>query len=695
MRPVKLRLSACVAAVGCLLTWPGARADAAPSADIRGLVCITREPIPTPAGATAIPLPGGDFKTTGKNPPGWDIGGRIVIAVDAPQGKAYCRFHSPRGALRTPDISAQPGRPYLVSTWLRSAVETRATFLFTSDERNPSFFPTPLVVPSTGNQWRHLGCYCWMPVPCKTIRFVLMSAEDSSDKEPVCVGDVRMRTATEAEMATAYQSQRAQLPPRDVSPRPDDGKNLALSVAKWEGRAGIPGKPFVIWAIGSSWTHSQGDGYGLMRAIRQRFPHAPPIVYKRHAGSGTPWEFDMGWVRQFVAAEQPDLVFTYTPGTPEGLDALLAEIRRRTTADIIIPTIHFSRNSNGWYDRGPRAADVTVSRQRFDTKVPPTPAEIAEGHAKVEQVRAICRKHQAEFVENRRELAEYHLRTGVKPNDILADTVHQNLHGQVLVWESIGRHIAKPAQFNYDPQSRERRIAVAPPANTATEQVSLSGDWTSSGGAVHSSAAGARLKVRFTGNRIDVLGQKASNGGSVKVLIDGRPAQQAPVFYTTFIEPDPKKLPLGGKNGAGNTAPHAVDLGTNVVPQTWTITMTSDHGDYHIEGSVTGPDGAGNASRPFHSTSGQIGIDPKLWRGVRIGDKGRVICGNLTGDKFTFDVYRCARGAMSFRADRTGPFSVALVENLPNREHTLEIVAAGDGEVTIDGLYVFQPPEKD
>ena len=56
------------------------------------------------------------------------------------------------------------------------------------------------------------------------------------------------------------------------------GKNLALAVAKWEGRAGIPGKPFVIWALGSSYTDRQGDGYELIQAIRQRFPNAPPII---------------------------------------------------------------------------------------------------------------------------------------------------------------------------------------------------------------------------------------------------------------------------------------------------------------------------------------------------------------------------------------------------------------------------------
>jgi len=48
------------------------------------------------------------------------------------------------------------------------------------------------------------------------------------------------------------------------------------SVAKWEGRAGIPGKPFVIWALGSSFTDRQGDGYELIQAIRRRFAGERP-----------------------------------------------------------------------------------------------------------------------------------------------------------------------------------------------------------------------------------------------------------------------------------------------------------------------------------------------------------------------------------------------------------------------------------
>jgi hypothetical protein len=45
---------------------------------------------------------------------------------------------------------------------------------------------------------------------------------------------------------------RAKWPAFDGTPRPDDGANLALSVAKWEGRAGIPGKESLRGAMGDN-----------------------------------------------------------------------------------------------------------------------------------------------------------------------------------------------------------------------------------------------------------------------------------------------------------------------------------------------------------------------------------------------------------------------------------------------------------
>jgi hypothetical protein len=642
-----------------------------------GVRCVGRHYFPVPEGTEAVPMPGGDFETDGKTPPGWVLGGgQVVTADDAPQGGSYAQFPARKGTIFiTPrDLELPGGRPYFFSLWLRAPEDHWTCIGFRSDERLRTIGDHYPGIPGTDNQWRRVGYYVWMPLQARGMHLQIQPHKDSPEGQFIAVDDVQLRTATEAEMSAAYEADRGALPPYDATPRGGDGRHLALSVAKWQGRAGIPGKPFLVWAVGSSWTNFQGDGYPLVRAIRERFPNAPPIVYKKHAGSGTPWDFAQGWVRQMVIPDQPDLVFTYTNGSPEGLDALLTLVRRYTTADVIVPSLHF-----------------------FERSVL-TENEIERGVVDWQRVREICQKHGAEFVENRRELAEYMQKHSLDPPALVGDAVHQNHHGRIRIWDNVTRHVAKPAEFAYDPSERERRIAVAPPTQTRTEQVALDGPWTAADGAASTAEKDARLTLEFTGNRVDLIGRTLPGGGTLRVRIDGKPADESPMFFTTYIRPEPKSYPLKLQGpGAGDIAPHAVELGENVVPQTWTITMTDDDGHYLLTGSVTGADGEGRVTEPFTSRSGQVRIDPALWRHGRVerrerGEVTEVFFGNREGDRFTFDVYRCATGEVSFAADSAGSFHLPLVQNLTNGRHTLELVAQGDGPVVIEGLYVYQPP---
>jgi len=376
------------------LACAGAAEPSAASLERRGLLCIRVTDVPVPADAKAVPLPGADFETGGKTPSGWGLGsGQVLVADAAPQGRAYARIPVRQGLLViTPRIPGVPGSPHFLWFWLRSSTDCWAAIEFGSDETMRTAGDHYPGTPSTGNQWRRVGYYFWLPSQCQTLRFHVRCQHEALEGGFIAVDDFQLRTASEAEMSAAYEAERANLPPYEVAPWPDDGRNLALSVAKWEGRAGLPGKPFLIWAVGSSWTNFQGDGYPLIRTIRERFPSAPPIAYKKHAGSGTPWDFAHGWIRQFVNAEQPDLIFTYTNGSLAGLNALLTAIRRSTTADVIVPSLHFFQGS----------------------KVTSESMEVFEG-VPIEKVREVCRKHGAEFVENRRELAGYLQQAGLEP----------------------------------------------------------------------------------------------------------------------------------------------------------------------------------------------------------------------------------------------------------------------------------------
>ena len=420
-----------------------------------GAYVVTEGDFPAPGGTVEIPLGGGDFEASDR-PPSWPAGGEVVTAADAPQGRRYTRIPAHGGVLMTPAVAIVLGRPHLLSFWIKAPVAEWAAIGFHADMRLITFGDQYPGVPETGGRWRHLGYYVLAPADARTITFQMQQMKEGRTREFIAVDDIRLRTATFEEMSAAYAGERAELPPYDDSPRPGDGRNLALSIAKWQGH-GIPGKPFVIWAIGSSWTNFQGDGYPLIRAIRERFPDAPKIVYRKHAGSGTPWEYVRGWVDQFVAADDPDLVLTYTNGSPEGLDALLTAIRRRTTADVIVPSLHFFENSS--------VSDEDIERGVVDW----------------DQVRTVCRKHHAEFVENRRELAGYLRQIGARPPALLVDAVHQNRHGVIRIWDNIVRHIARPDAAADLPDSRERRISAASAPTDGKDKVIVSDGWTRAG----------------------------------------------------------------------------------------------------------------------------------------------------------------------------------------------------------------------
>jgi hypothetical protein len=72
--------------------------------DSAGSLCsMSSKPFAVPAGSVEIAIPGGDFETDGRLPPGWvaDLG-KVVVASDAPQGEAYARAPAPRRAAAVP-----------------------------------------------------------------------------------------------------------------------------------------------------------------------------------------------------------------------------------------------------------------------------------------------------------------------------------------------------------------------------------------------------------------------------------------------------------------------------------------------------------------------------------------------------------------------------------------------------------------
>jgi hypothetical protein len=149
------------------------------------------------------------------------------------------------------------------------------------------------------------------------------------------------------------------------------------------------------------------------------------------------------------------------------------------------------------------------------------------------------------------------------------------------------------------------------------------------------------------------------------------------------VQPDAKNAKEGKGANPRDQSPHGITLGKSIAPQSWTLIMTSDSGDYQLTGSVTGPDGRGNAFQPFTSNSGQILIEPDLWRRAER---------NRTGDRFTFDIKPAVVDEVSFTGTTATPFVLRLAQMLPNAEHKLHLVPIKPGAAKINALQVFQPP---
>lgn len=442
-------------------------------------------------------------------------------------------------------------------------------------------------------------------------------------------------------------------------PRPADGKFMAQTVNKLENGFDPP-RPLVIWAIGSSFTDFLGNGEQLITAIRKRIPNAPPIVYKKMVGGSTPWHLTRGWARHLVAADQPDVVLVYNFGSTSGLEKLLIELRSRTTADILVGTLHWCRGHQ---------------------PVWPDP-EAATRHLDPPAVRELCARYQVELVESRREITRYMLDNSLEISDLLVDSVHQSPYAAHIINANIVRHFHRSnAAVDHLPP-REPRIA----ANA--EQVVRTGKWNSAERGAGIQATGpASLEIKFTGTGVDLIGWRKPGAGVARVWIDGKPADMAKAFCATYIQPDADNYidlhstDVDFRRHISDRCPHGISLGQNQRPQTWSIDMTSDAGDYLVTGSVTGADGKGNAFRPFTSTSGQIIIDPELWRLAKT---------NRSGDKFTFEVIRNVLPQVDF-AGREQKVRFRLVHDLPHGKHTLKLEVEPGNEVSIEAFDVFRP----
>ena len=409
--------------------------------------------------------------------------------------------------------------------------------------------------------------------------------------------------------------------------RTTDGNHLGLSIRKLK-KGFDPPRPFLIWALGSSYTAKLGNGDELIALLQECFGRDREIVYRRMVGNSCPWQYLRGWARHLVVPDQPDLVLIYTNGKTPDLEKLIREIRSQTTADIIVPSIHWRERGKALLGKSENAPDQNVT-----------------------EARELCRRYKVEFVENRKDWEAYLNANKLTVEDLLNDAVHQSGYGATIVNRNIAAHFRFSGKANSGAQFSETRIG----RNSGT-------------------------KVEFTGNRIDLVATRGPGGGKAQVLIDGKPADQVSAFRMTYLQPAKSNF-QERRSPARDQSPHGVGLGTNIVPQKWTIRLLDDKGNFELSGSVTGKDGRENAFEPFVSASGQIIIRPDEWRRAER---------NRKGDGWTWEVIRTTVGEVDFAGEKTERFRVTLAMLLPNDKHQVELKFTG--KIPPLEFDLFRPP---
>ena len=584
-----------------------------------------------------------------------------ITYVDKPStfdSLPYFHFNAGKnGILRSPDFKVEANKPHFLSLWIRSDWDGGRSpeFIFWYDVGLEDIAISFYSFPETKGEWKRYGFYFRALSDTESAHFTIHFP--GAENAYIDMTGFRLRSVTEKEFSAAYTGWRNTMPEHLIKKTPVDGKYLAATIAKLDRKLGLPDKPFVIWGVGSSWTNGLDDLEPVRQAILSRFPDAPDIIYRKIVGSGSPYDYIRGWIHTKVFADQPDLIISYTNGSVEALELMLRDIRENTTADIIIPSLHFFENEND------RLTSEVINQPIFD------------------QISKICEKYNAQFVDNRRAIAQWLLTNNKQVKDLLSDGVHQNNLGRLLTCENIGQQFVRHPSPAYEPDMVEEKIVP----------VNFSDGWKLVENRLVAKQAGSSLKITFTGNRIDLIGEKSAKGGSVEVFIDGKPAHEAQAFTISYISPAITNISHMGfyprwSKGGGDTGPHGVWLGEgDVIPQKWTIRMLDNEGNYELEGSLTKKDGTGNNTALFTGKSRQIIVDPAIWRHP---------AANVKGDTWTFHVNRSAVDTVRFIASDTIPsvlFSSRLAWNLKNDIHTLELRTIDDNEVIINSFYVFHP----
>ncbi len=433
----------------------------------------------------------------------------------------------------------------------------------------------------------------------------------------------------------------------------------------------------------------------LEQAIRDRFPHA-----NIHFGNKSISGFSAGQLVRPAALDiypsYPDLIILHDYGVNSvEFERIIYNIRKYTTSDILLWTHHYGTTGGGSKSR------ETLERHRRND------------HAS-DVIRYLAQKYNCELADVRSEWHRYLQSNALDPSLLLADNVHLNEFGNKLMVAILMKHLKfNPLTPNHW-MDKVKTYEVKRLADEGNDNIiSFTGEpWKFRGSSALGESPENSLKMKFTGNRVDVVAglTQGIQTGTAKVLIDGKAPSANPDLYS-FTLPTPAfgaSYQPGIRKITGNKP---------LLVEDWTLRITEVHDDgsyaFELYGFKTGFDGRGKfnaadftmgkygdmqANEPsatgemsWVSNSGRIVIDYRdfkvSWGLHRTEEK---MPGNygITWSVVPLFVDTYEPPEVTDPADIT---RITLAKGLENREHTLEIIPNGNGPVPVKQIVIHTP----
>lgn len=383
--------------------------------------------------------------------------------------------------------------------------------------------------------------------------------------------------------------------------------------------------------------------------LRNRFPHTDFVIENKAIGGFSSQRL-VRTMHYDVIPFYPDLLIFHVYGAHDRYEDIIREVRMRTTAEIIMQSDH----ANKWPE--PKCdGNFWTNQKDWDDRM------------NYWLLPSIAKKYRCSWQPQRWEWVDYLKANNLEPKDLLKDSVHLNEHGRWLMAELLKRYLV---YLPGEPQDEWKDMV-------ATFEVGKDIRWQ-----------GGRLSLQFDGNRVVALAAKGP-GGKAAVRIDGKGPSEHPACYA-FTRPS-------GTPHVGWPAIKMITWETPPVAEAWWATCSGfneaqDEFTFTVQGSVTGPDGSGNAGERFVSNSGRVVIEPDDW----VFEYDRKVSSKPAPDqvvvRWKVELMGTDEYVSPEVADPAVEYPTVLASNLSNGEHTLELIAQGGGKPSIKAIRVYKPP---